>query len=275
MRLVLVRHLWGTTGKWETLLPRIREAGYEVIESALPPAVDRQELRALLKSFGFGYIAQIFTAGKTVAAHLESFKTQIEEAAELEPLIVNSHSGVDTWEEAKASEFFEGAVQIEAQSGGAVAHETHRGRILFNSRDTVRMLERFPALKLCCDFSHWVCVSERLLEDQMEAVQLAATRCIHLHARVGYEQGPQVPHPGAMEYASHLEAHESWWRLVWEAQLGNGDAVSTLTPEFGPPPYLHTLPFTNQPVADLWNVCDWQANRQRAQFQAWQTGLGE
>ena len=28
------------------------------------------------------------------------------------------------------------------------------------------------------------------------------------------------------------------------AQRRRGDRVSTLTPEFGPPPYLHTLPFT-------------------------------
>ena len=41
---------------------------------------------------------------------------------------------------------------------------------------------------------------------------------------------------------------------------------STLTPEFGPPPYLHTLPHTNVPVADLAAVCDWMASRQRDRF---------
>ena len=28
----------------------------------------------------------------------------------------------------------------------------------------------------------------------------------------------------------------------------------TITPEFGPPPYLVTLPFTQQPLTDQWAV---------------------
>jgi hypothetical protein len=43
-------------------------------------------------------------------------------------------------------------------------------------------------------------------------------------------------------------------------------AESTFTPNYGPPPYLHTLPHTNVPVASLSEVCDWQANRAREQF---------
>ena len=43
-------------------------------------------------------------------------------------------------------------------------------------------------------------------------------------------------------------------------------AVSTLTPEFGPAPYLHLLPHTQTPVADLADICDWMARRQAGRF---------
>ena len=43
------------------------------------------------------------------------------------------------------------------------------------------------------DFSHWVCVCERLIEDQIDIVRQCAERCLHVHARVGYEEGPRSP----------------------------------------------------------------------------------
>ncbi len=39
-----------------------------------------------------------------------------------------------------------------------------------------------------------------------------------------------------------------------------------MTPEFGPDGYLHQLPFTAQPVADLAEINTWMAGRQRARF---------
>lgn len=214
----------------------------------------------------FDYIPQVFSQGKTVEEHLESFREQVGEAKSFRPRLINAHSGRDAFSEDESVRFFEGALKIEAKAGLAIAHETHRGRILFNPWTTDRLLARFDGLKLCCDFSHWVCVCERLIEDQVEILRRCASRCRHLHARVGYEQGPQVPDPRAPEYQQHLEAHERWWRLVGDAQERRGDKVTTLTPEFGPPDYLHTLPFTRAPVSDLKEICDWQARRQAAHF---------
>jgi hypothetical protein len=57
-----------------------------------------------------------------------------------------------------------------------------------------------------------------------------------------------------------------WREQGWHSQLARGFAISTLTPEFGPPPYLQTLPHTNVPGADLTKVCDWMAARQRQRF---------
>ena len=269
MKLLLVRHLWGVTGKWEEVFPQFREMGFASIEAALPAATERRRLRRLLTQHTFDFIPQIFTAGSSVAGHVESFRRQVGEAASMTPLFINAHSGCDAWSESDAVRFFEAALTIEASEGIRIAHETHRGRILFNPWITSRLLDHFDELKLCCDFSHWVCVAERLIDDQLHIIRQSAARCLHLHARVGYEQGPQVPDPRAPEYAMHLAAHERWWWLVWDAQKKRGDKTSTLTPEFGPPRYLHTLPFSNAPVSDLWEICHWQALRQKDNFAAW------
>jgi hypothetical protein len=131
---------------------------------------------------------------------------------------------------------------------------------------TAKMMELFPDLKLCCDFSHWVCVSESLLEEHTDLIRRSAERCHHLHARVGHEQGPQVSDPSAAEYARHLAAHEAWWDMVWAAQRRRGDDLSTLVPEFGPPPYAPTLPGTEIPLRNVTEVCDWMATRQSERY---------
>jgi hypothetical protein len=82
-------------------------------------------------------------------------------------------------------------------------------------------------------------------------------------SRVGFEEGPQVPDPSVASAAAALAAHESWWDMIWEDQRSRGMSVSTLTPEFGPPPYLHTRHKTAESWADLSGICDWMALRQR------------
>ena len=268
MNLTLFRHLWGVTVAWESAFPQFKETGYRGVESRIPETSQRKRFRKLLEAHGFDYIPQIFSQGASVDEHLESLSQQLAEAKTFRPRLVNAHSGCDAFSEDESFRFFEGALRIEARSGVAVAHETHRGRILFNPWIASRLLTRFETLKLCCDFSHWVCVCERLIDDQLAIVDQCAARCIHLHARVGYEQGPQVPDPRAPEYSQHLEAHERWWDRVWVAQARRGVSETSLTPEFGPPDYQHTLPFTNVPVSDLAAICDWQARRQAERFSA-------
>ena len=122
------------------------------------------------------------------------------------------------------------------------------------------------------DASHWVLVCERLPDDQAVALEKAARATVHLHARVGSEQAPQVSDPRAPECARLLSWYEALWRSVWEAQAARGDALATFTPEFGPPDYQPTLPYTSAPITDLATVCDWMMARQLEQFRVWGTG---
>jgi len=107
------------------------------------------------------------------------------------------------------------------------------------------------------------------LEDQENAVAAAIERTIHIHGRIGYAEGPQVPHPGAPEYAIELRKFAGWWQRVNESQRATGVEAMAFTAEFGPPGYMHTLPFTGQPVADLWEVNAWMTRFFEEQFQAW------
>jgi hypothetical protein len=272
VNLVLVRHLWGVdlTSGLARYVPRWREVGYEAVEVSLRHVPDRGQFLRFLKEAPFQWVPQIFShdfnPGGSVREHLDSLREQIEECLAQEPLFFNAQSGSDAWSAAEAEEFYGRAIDLEKRIGVPVAHETHRQRYFATPWQTRHILQRFPELRITGDLSHWVCVCERLLPDLGEIVALAAQHCHHLHARVGFAEGPQVPDPSAPEYAAPLAAHEAWWDQIWRSQKERGFARSTLTPEFGPPPYMQTLPHTDVPVADLAAVCDWMAQRQRDRF---------
>mgnify|MGYP003341280457 CR=1 FL=1 len=135
-----------------------------------------------------------------------------------------------------------------------VSFETHRSRSLANPWAMAELLEALPQLRLTADLSHWCCVSERLMTPELEPIQAIAERVDHIHARVGQAQGPSVGHPFAPEAAEALEAHRRCWQLFTAAQLARGQALLTITPEFGPDGYLPCLPFSGEPVADLLEI---------------------
>jgi sugar phosphate isomerase/epimerase len=208
----------------------------------------------------------------SVGEHVSSLREQVrlvkEIGREVEKGVphVTVHSGRDWFTLKEAVEFYREAVRIEEGEGVVLAHETHRGRVFFNPWRTAEVLREVPGVKLCCDFSHWVVVAERLLGGCEAEIGLAAERCVHVHTRVGYGQGPQVPDPAAPEYAGAVAAHFGWWKTIWKSQRERGMKVSTFTPEFGPPEYLHTLPYTGVPVADLGRVCEWMRERVVGEF---------
>jgi hypothetical protein len=95
---------------------------------------------------------------------------------------------------------------------------------------------------------------------------LCVKRARHIHGRVGHEEGPQVNDPRAPEWHTPLLAHEAWWKAIIAEHRKAGASHLTFTPEFGPPNYMPTLPYTCQPVSDLWDVCLFMAERFRTLF---------
>ena len=165
-------------------------------------------------------------------------------------------------------EFFVRAMEIADSFKLIVSFETHRGRSLFNPWITQRIVRALPSIRLTCDFSHWCVVCERLIDTELDIIEALAPHAHHIHARVGYDQGPQVPHPAAPEYDPPLRAHQRWWEIIWRSQRQRNYPVTTMTPEFGPDGYLQTAPFTQEPVADLWMLNTWMAQEERRHFAA-------
>jgi hypothetical protein len=95
-------------------------------------------------------------------------------------------------------------------------------------------------------------VHESGLDDQRTNVELAMSRADYIHARVGYAEGPQIPDPRASEWQYAVEMHLGLWQEIIKQHKDRGSESLFVTPEFGPPAYMHTAPFTNQPVGDAW-----------------------
>ncbi|SDW46857.1 sugar phosphate isomerase/epimerase [Paenibacillus sp. CF384] len=267
MSIQLFKSLWGMEHlSYRESIEQIAAAGYDGVESTLPAPEHTNEFMELLQEHQLGFIALIGSSGATVSAHEEVFAAGIERAAAFRPLLAISHSARDCWSFEDQFSFFRSALRAEQAAGVRVGHETHRHRAMYTPWNTAKLLQELPDLRITADFSHWCCVCETLLEDQGDALRIAFERTIHIHARVGYAQGPQVPHPAAPEYAPELQRHELWWSSILAQREKQGFTSTTVTPEFGPPGYMHTLPFTRQPVSDLWDTCLWMGERMRAKF---------
>jgi sugar phosphate isomerase/epimerase len=274
MELYLFKTLWGYRGDLDSVIRVCQEQGFDGVEGPAPlrsPA--RREFRSRLGDAGLEYIAEICTTGGYIPdrqmsafGHLDSLSRQAETAAACKPLFLTIIAGCDAWSVGESVEFFGEAMRIADGLGLTASFETHRSRSLFNPWITRDILGQLPELKLTCDYSHWCVVCERLIDTEPEILALCAERAQHVHARVGYDQGPQVPHPAAPEYREALEAHERWWDQIWFSRFARGKSACTLTPEFGPDGYLQAHPFTGVPVADLDEINGWMAERQRQRF---------
>ena len=256
MKILYGKSMWEMEGApLAAFLERTRAAGFDAAEINLASlAVDAGEAVALHREFGLEHISQLVLEGDGPDAQLRFLEQWFPVAAKHVPLHVNLHTGRDFFPFGGNLALFERAAELSAEFGIPVTHETHRGRALYSAVETRKYLEAFPEIRLNADFSHWMVVHESDLSDQAETMALAIRHSRYIHARVGYEQGPQVPDPRAPEWRAHLDNHLGFWRRIIDACRAAEQPHLVITPEFGPPDYMHTLPFTNAPVADTWDV---------------------
>ena len=277
MQLELFRSLWGWQGDWARCGAECRENHFAGVEARLPAdAVSRRALQAALASEGLGFIAVVFTGGAVIpdqswapAQHLDRLAAGLAEAQMLGARFVNVLAGNDRWPLAQQVDFFGAAQDLADVAGMMCSFEIHRATSLYSPWVTLAIIAQVPQLRFTADLSHWVVVSERLLDHPADDLSPFLDRVHHIQARVGYDQGPQVPHPAAPEYAGALAWHQAQWQRVWATHRAAGRAVTTVTPEFGPDGYTHLLPFTRAPVADTWELNRWMAQATRDQFLAW------
>jgi sugar phosphate isomerase/epimerase len=274
MRLELFRTLWGYRGTWDQAVDELLAAGFDGVEARIPETSAQRTANArVLREQRIPYIATLFTStpvlpqqSHSAQIHLDDLVTKLGWAAELSPQKVNVLAGNDRWSLAEQVDFFGRAVELGNASGLQCCFEIHRGRSLYSPWVTLDVIRQVPELRLTSDISHWIVTCERLLDDPTDDLSAFIERVDHIQARVGYDQGPQVPHPGAPEHAENLLFHQRHWENIWTSQARRGFEVTTMTPEFGPDGYLHHLPFTDVPVADLWGLNQWMGNCERQHF---------
>jgi sugar phosphate isomerase/epimerase len=274
MQQKLFKTLWGFDGDYLKAVAQAQDDGYDGIEGPAPKDIGECiEFAAAMDEAGLLYIQEICTGGDyvpdrraSVAEHLAAFEQGFAAGQELSPLFVTSMAGCDAWSEEQSIDFFRRGMALAQEAGMTLCYETHRSRTLFNPWVTQRIVEKIPEIRLTADFSHWCVVCERLIDTEWDVIEAIADNVHHIHARVGYDQGPQVPHPAAPEYAEALASHQRWWELLWRSQQQRGYTLTTMTPEFGPDGYLHRLPFTDMPVGDLRTINKWMATTERDHF---------
>ncbi|TAE74490.1 MAG: sugar phosphate isomerase/epimerase [Verrucomicrobia bacterium] len=269
MTLAVFKTLWGCSSDIRGGIEQALEAGFTGVEGPVP--IDAPDFFRELGDTP--WIAEVSTCTpsgeylplphRTVVEHLASLEAGLLRCIPGGPLFVTSMAGSDSWGLDDCLRFYEGVLGLQEKHGTVISVETHRGRPTWNPWMTERFVVAFPELRLTCDFSHWCVVTERLVLDQEPILlEKIASHAHHIHGRVGYAQGPQVPDPRAPEYEAELKGHERWWDVLFASMRQRGMARATFTPEFGPDGYLQCRPFTLEPVADLWEINRWIGHRQ-------------
>lgn len=246
---------WGYPGDLESFCASAKKEGYQGIEVWAPRHPKDQDILSQMVNRYQLDLGILIGSGETEhKAHTKSFIAYAAEAVKLKPVYINCHSGRDyfTLEENRA--IIEYSYELEARTSIPFYHETHRGRCLYAAPVTRQYLQTFKDLKLTLDISHWTNVHESLLEGQEETVELAISRTRHVHSRIGHAEGPQINDPRAPEWTHTVNTHLNWWDRVIEARIKEGQKSLTVLTEFGPPPYLPAMPFTQMPVADQWDI---------------------
>ena len=239
----------------ERFLERTAADGFTATEIFLKTEkAPADEISAMHREWGLDLVGQILTDGRNPDDHIRSLEEQFEFALACGPIRINHHAGRDIFPFDENVRILQRMIDLGREAGVSVVAETHRGRPTFAATETRRYMAALPELRLTADFSHWMVVHESDLADQESTLALAIERSDHIHARVGYEEGPQITDPRAPEWRGHVERHVNLWRRIVDRHRHEGSEGLTITPEFGPPNYMHTLPFTNEAVRDAWEV---------------------
>lgn len=243
---------WGSEHlAWKSFCSKVKSAGYDGVEygiSATTSDSELDEVYDIMQKLGLQIIPQHYdTSAADFSQHLEQYQEWLERIAPYPNTFINSQTGKDFFD------FDQNTRLINLGNDFNVLHETHRGKFSFAAHITKAYLQAIPGLRLTLDISHWVCVAESLLTNQRESVDIAINRTDHIHARVGFPEGPQVSDPRIPEYADFLNSHLAVWDRVVNLKSSQNLPL-TITAEFGPYPYMTLNPITSHPIADQWSI---------------------
>ncbi|MBD0364944.1 MAG: sugar phosphate isomerase/epimerase [Flavisolibacter sp.] len=257
---------WGFENiPWETFLSDVKMAGFSGIEwFPYSKKEDYPEVVRLMKSYQleFCIVMAVTEHHDSLENYLSALKYQLLDLCSIRngdwaPLHISAQTGREYFTEPQIEDCLECCASVSRQTGIPIYQETHRNKWAYAAHRVYPFLEKHPDLHLTLDISHWFCVSESYLADQQPAVQKAIQHALHIHARVGHTEGPQVWEPAAPEYAEALEAHLKIWDKWIDTRIKDGATHCTITPEFGPPPYMVFANRGGSPQQEQWRLNNW------------------
>ncbi|WP_033565120.1 hypothetical protein [Sphingobacterium sp. SYP-B4668] len=269
---------WGAEHiPWCQFTKKVKQEGFAGVE--VFPLGDKPNNIDMVTTFGDSGLSYILLhaelqEGKDFNRYIYALERNLYTLLEYQdgyskPEFIVSQTGREYYSRSQMEICFAICDRISEESSIKIVQETHRNKWSFAAHVVKDYLTEFPSLELALDFSHWVCVSESYLEDQVEAIDLAIKHGRHLHARVGFLEGPQVTDPRAPENHQALQHHLAWWDQ-WITYLKTiGTNRTTITPEFGPYPYMQYQPFTQQPIAGQWEINCWMRQMLEERYKAY------
>lgn len=247
---------------------KVKDAGYDGIEMSLPLEKDEKKfILETIKENKLLFIAQHWeTVSTDFEVHKKEYRQRIENLASSFPLLINSQTGKDFFTFEQNAELIAIAYEVANKYNVKLVHETHRSKFSFAAHIVADFIKKIPDLRIGFDVSHWCAVAESFLENQQENVDLGISRADHIHTRVGFPEGPQIPDPRVPEWQDAVEIHLGWWKKIIERNRKEGKELFTITSEFGPFPYMTILPFTQQPISNQWDINVYMMNMLRKKF---------
>jgi hypothetical protein len=256
MKVEAYKTLWGMGGTLEDRLRRVKSQGYDGFEDWVTTHV---EMRPVIDKVGLKYMAMV------PGDDLEAFKRGLGEAYDCNAVGCTIHAGRPWMTYQQGLDHLGKLVEATKQVPFPVNFETHRGRLLFEPMSTVQYLTDLPQLFLAGDYSHWTCVTESMLGGFAKQMEIVFQRTRHIHARVGFEEGPQVPDPRVPMWNGYVPKFEAMWDKVATHRKGTGSPF-TFDPEFGPAHYQWSDPASGKPLADIEEVALWMTERLRKRY---------
>jgi sugar phosphate isomerase/epimerase len=270
MELLILCTQWGHEYlQPEDFLRKVKDAGYDGVDTWLPEdKSERRKFISLLNKYDLSIVSHQHQAkGNSIDEFCKSFEYYLQISMECNPLLINSHSGKDYFTIDEQLRIIDTAQNFSVKNNIRIAHETHRGRIGYSPVNARQLFALRPEMKINADFSHWVCVTESYLENFSSEVEEAIKKTEHIHARVGFLHGPQIPDPQDPFWQKEVQFFMDIWGWIISFQHSQGAEYFTITTEFGPPPYMWVSTVTKQPVVDQWDVNDFMKNLLRNTFE--------
>ena len=260
---------WGAVHiPWENFINRVKEVGYAGVEwFPFGEKTDYWHVVDLLKANGleFSIVMTVIDEPNEFQNYLKALENQLFSLSAirtegLAPKFITAQTGREFFTVEQVEACIAVCKKVSTKTGIPIYQETHRNKWCDAAYKLLPFIPKKSDIPLTLDISHWFCVSESYLHDQQAAVNFAIAQARHIHARIGHTQGSQVPDPMAPVYKQALDEHLKVWDKWIHLKHIQGEASCTITPEFGPPPYMINGSSEVNSFEEQWRLNVWMKN---------------